>query len=243
MLRGRIGDAGLEPAAPKGWANGSASVTGAASVAGATNVMAGTAGTAGKSNESGVSSVGAVAWPACVVLDDATLVVRAREGDVTAFEALVLRYRVPVYRIAARIVTDPGRAADTAQEAFITAWRLLHEIKAEQAFAAWLYRITVTRALSVIRAPRRLVSLDEIVGGADRSPGPEEHALAAGLAAALRCALNNLTPEQRACWILREVEGMSYEEVATILHTTPGAVRGRLHRARPQLAAELKPWR
>jgi RNA polymerase sigma-70 factor (ECF subfamily) len=169
--------------------------------------------------------------------------VRAREGDVAAFEALVLRYRVPVYRIAARIVADPGRAADTAQEAFITAWRLLREIKAEQAFAAWLYRITVTRALSAIRAQQKLVCLDDTLAVHDRSPGPEEHALAAGLAAALRCALNNLTPEQRACWILREVEGMSYEEVATILHTTPGAVRGRLHRARPQLAEELKPWR
>ena len=144
MLRGRTGDAGLEPAAPKGWASGPASMAAAASRTDTANV----AGTAGKSN---VVSVGAVAWPASVALDDATLVVRAREGDVTAFEALVLRYRVPVYRIAARIVTDPGRAADTAQEAFITAWRLLHEIRAEQAFAAWLYRITVAAAM--LRCP------------------------------------------------------------------------------------------
>ena len=89
---------------------------------------------------------------ACDTLDDATLVVRAREGDITAFETLVRRYRVPVYRIAVRILTDPASAADTAQEAFITAWRRLHDIKAEQAFAAWLYRITVTRALSAARA-------------------------------------------------------------------------------------------
>jgi RNA polymerase sigma-70 factor (ECF subfamily) len=183
-------------------------------------------------------------WPACDSLDDATLVVRAREGDVSAFEALVRRYRLPVYRIAARMLTDSGTAADTAQEAFITAWRLLDEIKAEQAFAAWLYRITVTRALSVIRARRPQAPLDEACAAVpDRLAGPEEHALADGLAAALRCALNRLTPEQRACWILREMEGMSYEEVASILHTTPGAVRGRLHRARPQLAEELKPWR
>jgi RNA polymerase sigma-70 factor (ECF subfamily) len=176
-------------------------------------------------------------------LDDATLVVRAREGDVTAFETLVRRYREPVYRIAARILPDPGRAADTAQEAFVTAWRRLHEVKAEQAFAAWLYRITVTRALSTLRAERPCVPLDELTAASDRFPGPEEQALADGLAAALRCALNHLTPEQRACWILREMEGLSYEEVATVLRTTPGAVRGRLHRARPQLAQELKPWR
>jgi len=188
------------------------------------------------------AGAGCPSWPAPFTLDDATLVVRAREGDITAFEALIQRHRVPVYRIAVRILSDPGSAADTAQEAFITAWRRLHEIRAEQAFAAWLYRITVTRALSAVRTPRPHVPLHE-TAATDRSPGPEEHALADGLAAALRYALNHLTPAQRACWILREMEGMSYEEVATILHTTPGAVRGRLHRARPQLAQELKPWR
>jgi RNA polymerase sigma-70 factor, ECF subfamily len=189
------------------------------------------------------AAAGGPSWPTSAALDDATLVVRAREGDITAFDALVRRHRVPVHRIAVRILADPGGAADTAQEAFITAWRRLHDIRAEQAFAAWLYRITVTQALSAIRTPQPQVPLDETTAAADRSPGPEEHALAKGLTAALRCALNNLTPEQRACWILREIEGMSYEEVATILHTTSGAVRGRLHRARPQLAEELKPWR
>ncbi len=186
---------------------------------------------------------GGLSWPPCVTLDDATLVVRAREGDITAFEALVRRYRVPVYRIAVRILTDPAGAADTAQEAFITAWRCLHDIQAEQAFAAWLYRIAVTRALNAARARRPQLPLDETAAGPDRSPGPEEHALAGGLRAALGCALNHLTPAQRACWILREMEGMSYEQAATILHTTPGAVRGRLHRARSQLAEELKAWR
>jgi RNA polymerase sigma-70 factor, ECF subfamily len=190
-----------------------------------------------------VSVVMGPSWPSCAALDDATLVVRAREGDITAFEALVRRYRLPVYRIAVRILTDPASAADTAQEAFISAWRRLDEIKAEQAFAAWLYRIAVTRALSALRTLRPQVPLDESVATPDRSPGPEEQALANGLAVALRRALDRLTPEQRACWVLREMEGMSYEEVATILHTTPDAVRGRLHRARPQLAEDLKPWR
>ena len=181
--------------------------------------------------------------PAGATLDDATLVVRAREGDVDAFEDLVRRYQLPVYRIAVRILDDRCSAADIAQEAFVTAWRRLPEVKAEQAFAAWLYRIVVTRAVSTLRAVRPHMPLDETAAARDRFPGPEEHALADGLAAALSCALNRLTPEQRACWILREMEGLSYEEVAAILHTTPGAVRGRLHRARPQLAEELTPWR
>lgn len=191
----------------------------------------------------GAADGGSPQRPASATLDDATLVVRAREGDVAAFEDLVRRYQVPVYRIAVRILNDPCSAADTAQEAFVTAWRRLPEVKAEQAFAAWLYRIAVTRAVSTQRTVRPYVPLDETAAARDRFPGPEEHALANGLAAALRCALNRLTPEQRACWILREMEGLSYEEVAAILHTTPGAVRGRLHRARPQLAEELTPWR
>lgn len=182
-------------------------------------------------------------WPAGNGLDDGTLVVRAREGDTSAFEALVRRYQQPVFRIAVRILTDPHDAADTAQEAFITAWRRLHDISAEQAFAAWLYRITVTRSLSAARARRPRVPLDETTAGPDRSPGPGQQAQASGLQDALRSALTRLTPGQRACWILREMEGMSYDEVAAIMDTTPGAVRGRLHRARTQLAEELKPWR
>jgi len=114
---------------------------------------------------------------AFAALDDATLVVRAREGDVTAFETLVRRYQVPVYRIAVRILPDTCSAADTAQEAFVTAWRRLYEVKAEQAFAAWLYRINVTRALSTLRTVRPHVPLDELAAS-DRFPGPEDHALA-----------------------------------------------------------------
>src|SRR6266702_3214791 len=102
-------------------------------------------------------------------LDDATLVVRAREGDVTAFEDLVRRYRVPVFRIAVRILNDPCSAADTAQEAFVTAWRRLPEVKAEQAFAAWLYRNAVTRAVSTLRTVRPSVPLDERAAARDRS--------------------------------------------------------------------------
>src|SRR5437764_980071 len=82
---------------------------------------------------------------------DGGLVTRARGGDTTAFESLVCRYAGRVYSIALRIGGDSD-AADIAQEAFITAWRHLHEIRAEQAFAAWLYRIVTTRALNTVRA-------------------------------------------------------------------------------------------
>lgn len=179
---------------------------------------------------------------------DDVLVARARGGDTAAFEALVRRYSGRVYRIALRIGGESD-AADVAQDAFITAWRHLHQIRAEQAFAAWLYRIVTTRALNTVRAhppetgagngltDRRML-LTEPAG-----PGPEQHALATGLHAALTQKLRRLPPSQRACWMLKELEGMSYNQIADLTHTSPDAVRGRIHRARTRLAAELTPWR
>ena len=142
---------------------------------------------------------GGPSWPTCDTLDDATLVVRAREGDITAFEALVRRYRVPVYRIAVRILTDPPSAADTAQEAFITAWRRLHDIKAEQAFAAWLYRITVTRALSAARARRPTASRRD---GRGPGPVPRPRGPRAGRRPAGRAEMRPEPPDTRTAGLL-----------------------------------------
>jgi RNA polymerase sigma-70 factor, ECF subfamily len=176
-------------------------------------------------------------------LDDATLVIRAREDDTAAFEMLVRRYQGPVYRISLRVLSNRDDAADAAQDAFITAWRRLHEIRSEQAFAAWLYRITLTTALSVARSRRAHLPLDEAARIADPADAPDQQMLVTGLKSALECALARLPAPQRACWILRELEGMSYDEAADVLGTTPAAVRGRLYRARAQLVQELKPWR
>lgn len=178
--------------------------------------------------------------------DDGVLVARARGGDTAAFEALVRRYARPVYQIALRIGGD-NDAADIAQDAFVTAWRRLHEIHAGQAFAAWLHRITTTRALNTVRARRPHTPIDT---SSDHpllpptpAPGPEQHALAQDLHTALTRELHRLPASQRACWILKELEGMSYNQIADITHTSPDAVRGRIHRARTRLAAELTPWR
>jgi RNA polymerase sigma-70 factor, ECF subfamily len=176
-------------------------------------------------------------------LDDATLVIRAREDDTSAFEMLVRRYQGPVYRISLRVLSNRHDAADAAQDAFITAWRRLHEIRSEQAFAAWLYRITLTTALSAARNRRAHLPLDEAVGIADPAAAPEQQMLAADLKGALKCTLARMPAQQRACWMLRELEGMSYEEAADVLGTTPAAVRGRLYRARAQLVQELTSWR
>jgi RNA polymerase sigma-70 factor, ECF subfamily len=175
--------------------------------------------------------------------DDHSLVARARGGDTAAFEHLVRRYSGPVYRIALRVVGTTGAADDVAQEAFITAWHRIGDIRAEQAFAAWMYRIVTTRAINTARSHRHEAGLDEALLPPSRVGDPEQQALAAGLHAAVARALGMLTPQQRACWVLRELEGLSYDEIAGITRASPGAVRGRIHRARVRLAEELTSWR
>lgn len=171
--------------------------------------------------------------------DDATLVARARDGDVRAFEALVRRYQRQVYRLAVRMLGDSGEAEDVAQEVFLAAWRTLPEIREDAAIRSWLYRTAANRCLNLLRARRPTAPLaDPAMPSAD----PEAHVEAGEKLAALRSAISQLTPEQRACWLLREVEELSYEEIAGILRTTPQAVRGRLARARAELAEAMTSW-
>jgi RNA polymerase sigma-70 factor, ECF subfamily len=174
---------------------------------------------------------------------DGALVRRARAGDTAAFEHLVHRYSGPVYRITLRVLGDAHTAQDAAQETFVIAWWRLRDIRTGQAFAAWLYRVATTSALRAVRARRPQTDLDAVPPPASPSGDPEQEALAGDLLEALRRALGRLTPEQRVCWVLRELEGLSYEEIAAATRCGPDTVRGRLHRARIRLAEELTPWR
>jgi RNA polymerase sigma-70 factor (ECF subfamily) len=173
---------------------------------------------------------------------DGVLVAQACGDDTAAFELLVRRYFGRVYRIALRIGGDAD-APDIAQDVFVTAWRRLPEIRTEQAFAAWLYRIATTRAINAVRARPPESGIDQTFLPPSAAPGPQQHALATDLRAALTRELSHLPAGQRDCWMLRELEGMSYSEIADITRTSPDAVRGRIHRARTRLAAELTPWR
>ncbi|PRY37895.1 RNA polymerase sigma factor [Umezawaea tangerina] len=175
-------------------------------------------------------------------LDDVTLVARAREGDVHAYEQLVLRYQGPMYRFAVRMLASRTDAEDVVQEVFLTAWRRLGQLQEDVAFMSWLYRTTTNRCLNVIRSRRPLAEVE-----------PEEHEATGVLPersveigeqmAALAAALQKLTPEQRACWLLREVHGRSYDEIAKSVGANVTAVRGRIARARVQLAEVMAPWR
>lgn len=177
-------------------------------------------------------------------LDDVTLVVRAREGDVRAYEQLVRRYQGPMFRLAVRMLANRGDAEDVVQEVFLTAWRSLAGLQEESAFVGWLYRMVTNRCLNVIRARRATVDVDlaqrESRGAGSR---PERTVEVSEQLAAVTAALHRLTGEQRACWLLREVHGRSYEEIAQAVGVTTTAVRGRIARARAQLTEMMAPWR
>ncbi len=191
----------------------------------------------------GVQSLGPISDP--YRLDDDTLVVRAQEGDTAAYGELVVRYQPAMYRLALRLLDDPGEAEDATQESFLSAWRRLRGYRGEAAFSSWMYRIVTNRCLNMVRSRRPATSLD---GAAEEVAGPEARGPERGVEAneqlgALRLALARLPPDQRACWLLREGEGLSYSEIAAIVGGSPAAVRGRIHRARRRLAEVMQPWR
>jgi RNA polymerase sigma-70 factor (ECF subfamily) len=176
-------------------------------------------------------------------LSDATMVARARDGDTHAFEAIVRRYQRPIYRLAVRMLYDTGEAEDVTQEVFVTAWRRLPEIHDDKAIRPWLYRIATNRCLNLLRSRKPVAPLfEEVIPETSPAASPEARAEAHERLVALRLALDRLTAEQRACWLLREMEELSYAEIAGILHTTPQAVRGRLARARAELGEAMTSW-
>ncbi len=183
-----------------------------------------------------------------VRLDDATLVARARDGDVASFEALVRRYQRPIFQLALRMLGSHGDAEDIVQDCFITVWRRLDHLQTDAAFVGWLYRMGTNACLNALRtrARRPAESFDpdtEPAAGPGAGADPEHAAQTQQQFTALSRALETLTPPQRACWLLYEVHGRSYDEIAQTLGTTSTAVRGRIARARARLVEVMQPWR
>jgi RNA polymerase sigma-70 factor (ECF subfamily) len=171
---------------------------------------------------------------------DADLVSRAQAGRLDAFEELVRRHRLGAYRVALRMLGDDSDAEDATQDAFVQAWRKLDGFRADAAFSTWMYRIVTNRCLNMLRARRRTEPLPT-----DReAPASRPDRIAEGRwqVEDLQRAIGRLTPEQRAPLVLRELEGLSYEEIAAALELSIPAVKSRLHRARLELLAAMRPW-
>jgi RNA polymerase sigma-70 factor (ECF subfamily) len=173
---------------------------------------------------------------------DQELVRRAQAGDISAFEQLVERHRDVVFRVAARVV---GReeAEDVSQDAFLRAFHRLDRFRAEGAFRSWLLQIAHNAALSAVarRRPEPVEETDELEaepGAPQRSPATELEGRERR--ARLEAKIRILRPEHRSVLVLRDVEGLSYEEIGEITEMPLGSVKGRLHRAREELIDLLR---
>ena len=178
-------------------------------------------------------------------LSDEELVARTRAGDLGAFETIVERHRDVVYRVAARIVGRDG-ADDVAQDAFLRAFHRLHQFRGDSGFRAWLLRIAHNTALNALER-RRTVPLED--SAEEELAEPARHAGLRTPAEVLEMTerrerlagkLRLLPPSHRAVLVLRDLEGLSYEEISEITDTPLGSVKGRLHRARRELIDLLR---
>ncbi|MFI5765742.1 RNA polymerase sigma factor [Streptomyces sp. NPDC051563] len=177
--------------------------------------------------------------------DDALLAVRAAEGDEEAFEVLVRRYGPAMLRLAAGLLGSAAEAEDTVQEAFVSVWRKLPEFRGDAAFGTWLHRIVTNRCLNALRARRPVTDIDELPERAapEHQSSPERAAESQAAVHALGKALAALSPEQRACWVLREIEAVPYETIAQTVGISQEAVRARVFRARRCLTEAMGTWR
>ena len=186
---------------------------------------------------------------------DALLVERARRGDVRAFEMLVVKYQRRIERLISRMVRDEGLVKDVAQETFIRAYRALPQFRGESAFYTWLYRIAVNTAKKLLVERKRdpLVSESTLVSQEEGeetsrvenelSDGETPEAVLASkeIAATVNAAIDALSEDLRQAIVLREIEGLSYEEIADVMNCPIGTVRSRIFRAREAIASRLRP--
>lgn len=177
---------------------------------------------------------------------DALLVRQAQAGNRAAFDMLVLKYQRRIARLLSRSVRDPADVADLCQETFLAAYRALPAFRGESAFYTWLYRIAVNAATRHRARHRPVESLDDDEGtfGADEHPTddatPESLLASRQLGRELDVAVAALADDQRRALLLREVDGLSYDEIADLMDCPPGTVRSRIFRAREAVATKLR---
>lgn len=183
---------------------------------------------------------------------DRQLVERAQRGDKRAFELLVEKYQRKLARLLSRFIRDPAEVEDVTQEAFIKAYRALPAFRGDSAFYTWLYRIGINTAKNYLMAlGRRAPTSTEVE--AEEAEGfeegeqlrdintPESVLLSNEIAETVNSTIEQLPEELRTAIQLREIEGMSYEDIAQVMNCPIGTVRSRIFRAREAIAERLRP--
>ncbi len=182
---------------------------------------------------------------------DLSLVRRVQRGDKGAFDALVLKYQHKVVKLVMRYVRNPAEAEDVAQEAFIKAYRALPQFRGESAFYTWLYRIAINTAKNaVVSRDRSPVEFDldaqnsdeayDMQGRLKDSETPEGLVLTDEIRSTVNSAIDALPEDLRTAIVLRELEGLSYEEIAAAMGCPVGTVRSRIFRAREAIDRRLR---
>ena len=182
---------------------------------------------------------------------DLELVRRVQRGERGAFDLLVLRYQHKVVKLVARLLRDPAEAEDVAQEAFVKAYRAIGSFRGDSAFYTWLYRIAVNTARNTMASrQRRPLDYEADLSESEQSAvesrmrhvdTPEAAALSEEIHSTVNSAIEALPEDLRTAIILREVEGLSYEEIAEAMDCPVGTVRSRIFRAREAIDRSLKP--
>ena len=182
---------------------------------------------------------------------DQALVKRVQQGDNTAFDLLVLRYQHKIVQLVMRYVRDPQEALDVSQEAFLKAYRAMPNFRGDSAFYTWLYRIAINTAKNHLVAGKRRpldYNLDlqdpeqyEMHARLKDTDTPEGLVLTEEIHETVQKAIDNLPSDLRTAILLREMEGMSYEEIAQTMECPVGTVRSRIFRAREAIDKKIGP--
>ena len=183
-------------------------------------------------------------------LNEKDLIRKAKQGDMLAFEQLILKHEEIVYNVALRMMNHSEDARDISQEVFLKAYRSLSNFDERSAFSTWLYRITHNTCIDEMRKRKgkQTYSLEEELESedgamqrqvADESDTPEESLLREEQKSEILQALDTLSEEHKAAIILRDVKGLAYEEIAEILELSLGTAKSRINRARNQLKNEI----
>ena len=182
---------------------------------------------------------------------DEELVLRVQRGDKSAYDFLVIKYQHRIIQLVNRYIKDPSEAQDVAQEAFIKAYRALADFRGEAAFFTWLYRIAINTAKNYLlsrsrRSANYQVDIQdaEALENAPQLQGletPERELLNQEIIDAIKASIEELPEDMRTAIVLREFEGMSYEEIAEAMDCPVGTVRSRIFRAREAIDNKLNP--